>query len=434
MEASKHNIISEVKDSDKYFIVNLLAQEADIISKKEAFELMNNKEIFNEEYLKKGYVVDPVEERKKFRKKYLEFIDARDSDEIQLFFVPSYACNFTCSYCYQDEYENIKQELSYDILDSFFKYITNHFNGRKKYITVFGGEPLLSSDDHKKYIKTLLDKSRQNKIDVAFVTNGYNLSEYVPLFTGENIREVQVTIDGTAEVHNKRRKLKNGQETFNKIVEGIDYALEKNIPINLRMVIDKDNIKELPKLASFAIKKGWTNNSLFKTQLGRNYELHHCQINASRLYSRIEMYRDIYCLLKDFPFISEFHKPAFSIAKFLFEEGNLPDPLFDSCPGTKTEWAFDYTGKIFSCTAMVGKQGEELGSFYPKIVHNTDAIEEWEDRDVLTIEKCHDCELQLACGGGCASVAKNVFGSVKMADCRPIKELLELGISHYFHP
>ncbi len=433
MEASKHNIISEIKDSDKFFIVNLLSREADILSKEEALELQSSGKLSNQEYIDKGYIIDPDKENKIYNKKYLEFIDGRETDEVQLFFIPSYACNFACSYCYQDEYDAEKQELSYEVMDGFFNYIKSQFAGRKKYITVFGGEPLLGTESHKNYIKRLLEKAAENALDVAFVTNGFLLSEYIPLFKDKNIREVQVTLDGTAEVHNKRRMLKGGQETFQKIVEGIDKSLENNIPINLRMVIDKENVTELPKLADFAVLKGWTRSPLFKTQLGRNYELHHCQTNAGRLYSRIDMYTDIYELLKEFPVIKEFHKPAFSISKFLFENGSLPDPLFDSCPGTKTEWAFDYTGKIYSCTATVGKSGEELGTFYPEISHNISMIEEWEERDVLSIEKCHDCELQLACGGGCASVAKNNFGSVKMADCRPVKELLELGIAHYFN-
>jgi uncharacterized protein len=432
MELSKYNIISEVKDSDNYFIVNLLSQEADIITKKEADVFFNPNALVNQSFIERGYVVDANAEDKLYKKRYLEFIDARDTDEVQLFFVPTYACNFACSYCYQDEYTAKSKEPSYEVLDAFFAYIETRFVDRKKYITVFGGEPLLSSEYHKNYITSLLKRASEKGLDVAFVTNGYNLKEYIPILKLGHIREIQVTLDGTAKVHNSRRMLHGGKSTFDKIIEGIDAALEAKIPVNLRMVIDKSNIDELPLLSKFAIEKGWTRSELFKTQLGRNYELHHCQSDEAQLYSRIEMYKDIYELLKKHPYIQEFHKPAFSISKFLFEQGSLPEPLFDSCPGTKTEWAFDYTGNIYSCTATVGKKGEELGTFYPNVSHNMVEISEWEDRDVLSIEQCRSCELQLACGGGCAAVAKNKTGTVKSPDCRPIKELLELGIGHYF--
>jgi uncharacterized protein len=143
------------------------------------------------------------------------------------------------------------------------------------------------------------------------------------------------------------------------------------------------------------------------------------------------MYQDIYTLVKQNPEILAFHKPAFSIAKFLFENGELPSPLFDSCSGTKTEWAFDYTGRIYSCTATVGSVGDELGTFYPEVHLNQKLIETWEDRDVLSIEKCKTCNMQLACGGGCAAIAKFNTGSLNGPDCRPVQELLELGVSLY---
>lgn len=432
MQPSKHNIISKITDSENFFIVNLLSQQVDILTPTEVNSILNFDGTLSEEFISKGYIADPKAEEKLYKKKYLEFIDNRDTDEIQLFFVPTYACNFACSYCYQDEYGN--KELAFDkqLIDAFFNYISVWFSDRKKYITIFGGEPLLNSTNQKSFLKYFIGKSNQLNLDLAIVTNGYHLKDYINILKTARIREIQVTLDGTEEFHNKRRMLKGGKPTFTEIVTGIDACLANNLPVNLRMVIDKENISSLPELASFAIEKGWTKSSLFKTQLGRNYELHHCQSAASRLYSRIEMYKDIYGLLKNYPYISEFHKPAFSVSKFLFEEGRLPDPLFDSCPGAKTEWAFDYSGKIYSCTATVGKTGEELGSFYPVVSLNNGAICDWQNRDVLSIEKCQNCELQLACGGGCASVAKNATGDLHAPDCRPIKELLELGVAHYF--
>jgi len=432
MNYSKHNIISKIADSDEYFIVNLLSQNADIIDYEQYKSFKTGKFDNIKEMVDKGYWVDPLEDEKLYKNKYLEFIDNRDTDEVQLFFAITYNCNFNCSYCYQDEYVTKSDIPDKSIILSFFKYINKAFAGRSKYITLFGGEPLLNAKWQKEFIQFFMEQAAANNIDIAIVTNGYNLTGYLPVLSIASIREVQVTLDGTADMHNKRRSLKDKTSTFDRIVEGIDSALEKKVPINLRMVIDKENINELPKLARFAISKGWTDNPLFKTQFGRNYELHHCQRSYDRLYSRLEMYQDIYKLLKLHPEILEFHKPAFSVAKYLFENGSLPGPLFDSCPGTKTEWAFDYTGNIYSCTATVGKADEKLGSFYPEVVLDIEKIFEWENRDVLSIQECRNCELQLACGGGCGSVAKNMTGRLLSPDCRPVKELLELGVSYYF--
>lgn len=432
MRKSKHNIIVPVKDTSDFFIVNPLHQSADFISAEE-LELLQNEQDNNGEFTERGYLVSEEDEKKAFKMSYLDFLDTRDEDEIQLFFVPNYSCNFACSYCYQEGYSQSESKLTREVVDAFFNYIGKEFAGRKKYITVFGGEPLLPGENQRKIIEYLVEKSNEARLDLAFVTNGYTLASYVELFKTASIREVQVTLDGTKSVHDSRRYMKGGQSTFDRIIEGIDACLKNNISINLRMVVDKDNLQNLPELARFAIEKGWTKSPLFKTQIGRNYELHVCNSSPEKLFTRAELYEHIFELIQKHPEIIEFYKPGFSIAKYIAEHEELPSPLFDSCPACKTEWAFDFSGTIYSCTATVGKKGEELGTFYPTITKNNDAINDWQDRDITTIEKCKTCDVALVCGGGCASVAKNKNGHVNTPDCRPIKELLSLGTKAYLY-
>lgn len=431
MQYSAHNIFSQIKDSTDYYLINLLSGNADVLDAHEAQQYQNGLRMDSDEYIEKGYVVEAAAEEKLFRQKYLDFIDERDNDEVQLFFTPWYTCNFKCSYCFQDEYTNPLQDASPQLVDAFYDYVDTHFAHRRKYITLFGGEPLLKAPAKREIVADVMQKASLRGLDVAVVTNGYHLLDYLDLLKQSRIREVQVTLDGTKQVHDARRVLRNGQGSFDRISEGIDALLQNQIPVNLRVIIDKDNIDGLPALAHEAVRRAWTQSPLFKTALGRNYELHHCQTNQMRLYSRLEMYADLYRLVKAHPHILEFHKPAFSIAKFLFENGELPNPLFDSCSGTKTEWAFDYTGRIYSCTATVGNESDALGTFYPTVNLDHERIEEWEQRDVLAIEQCRKCPVQLACGGGCAAIAKNQTGKLHAPDCRPVKELLELGVAMY---
>jgi uncharacterized protein len=439
MKYSKFNIFSKIRDSENYFIVNLLSGNADILSIHDA-EMLNvvktGKTIPDNEFIRelteKGYLTDDAEEVSLYRKRYLDFIDSRGKDEIQIFFVTNYSCNFACTYCYQDQYNNPLHELNNEVIDAFFSYVGKEFAGRKKYITIFGGEPLLNSPKQKDLIRLILEKSASLNLEISFVTNGYSLEEYSDILAKGKIREIQVTLDGTEAVHNNRRFLKGGDGTFDKIVRGIDACLKNHIDINLRMVIDKENVGNLSDLAKFAIEKGWTKSPFFKTQLGRNYELHHCQSAPGKLFDRISLYEEVYKLTRIYPHITEFYKPVYSVAKFIFENGDLPDPLFDACPACKTEWAFDYTGQIYSCTATVGKSDESLGSFYPEVTLKDEAVSNWERRDVTSIPGCKDCSVQLACGGGCGSVAKNKTGDILSTDCRPVKELLEIGFSSYF--
>lgn len=92
MQKSAHNIFSHVADSDSWFIVNPLSGQADILDLETAEEYRTG--IFSDPgaWEEKGYLVEPEDEKKRFMNGYLEWVDRRDSDEIQIFFVPSYAC------------------------------------------------------------------------------------------------------------------------------------------------------------------------------------------------------------------------------------------------------------------------------------------------------------------------------------------------------
>jgi uncharacterized protein len=438
MDKSKHNIISKVKDSETYFVVNLLSGNADLLSKEEA-EVLSGVAIdqsasseMADDFVANGYLIPNNSEANQYRNSYLDFVDQRDEEEVQLFFVPNYSCNFSCSYCYQDEYTNPNQSATPELIDAFFDYVGKEFAGRRKYLTIFGGEPLLNTPHQRGLITKMVDKSNEQNLDICLVTNGYYLENYIEVLSKGKIREIQITLDGTKKIHDQRRFLKGGSPTFEPIVRGIDAALAAGFPVNLRMVIDKQNIENLPELASFAIEKGWTSHGLFKTQIGRNYELHHCQSTTDQLFTRISLFNEIFELTKKHPHILKFYKPSYSVAKYLSENGALPDPLFDACPACKSEWAFDYTGRIYSCTATVGKEEESLGTYYPVVTKNEQMIHQWVSRDVTSIEECRNCSVQLACGGGCGSVAKNKNGSILSPDCRPVKELLEIGFRAYF--
>jgi uncharacterized protein len=60
-----------------------------------------------------------------------------------------------------------------------------------------------------------------------------------------------------------------------------------------------------------------------------------------------------------------------------------------------------------------------------------DAVSRWQGRDTVSLPECRSCSQALACGGGCTSVAKNRTGRIESTDCRPSRELLELGIGTY---
>jgi uncharacterized protein len=419
-----------VRGRDEHFIVNLLGRNADLLDAAEAAAL-DRGEATSPDALERGYLVDPGAETAAEAHAYASFVTARADDEVQLFFAPTYACNFGCTYCYQAEYAPPPAADDLAVIAAFFAYVDRAFTGRKKYLTLFGGEPLLDTPRQRSALGALIDGAAARGLDVAVVTNGFHLTGYLDLLARAHLREIQITLDGTRNLHDARRPLKGGGGTFDQVAAGVEATLTRGIPVNLRVVVDRDNLSGLPELARYARDRGWTTNRLFKTQLGRNYELHVCQASSARLYSRLEINEALYELIASHPEVLELHRPAFSVARHLAERGELPEPLFDSCPACKTEWAFDTTGRIYPCTATVGKDGEQVGTFYPEVHLDSERAGAWQRRDVTTIPECRDCAVKLACGGGCGSVAKNRTGRVDSPDCRPVRESLELGLAVY---
>ena len=119
MRYSRYNIFSKIRDSENYFIINLLTGNADILSAGDAktIEAVRKGEPVTDEDFKaelneKGYLIDESEEAGFTASRYLDFIDSREKDEIQIFFVTNYSCNFACTYCYQDQYNNPHLELN----------------------------------------------------------------------------------------------------------------------------------------------------------------------------------------------------------------------------------------------------------------------------------------------------------------------------------
>jgi uncharacterized protein len=467
MKKSRYTFYVPKAGSDDLLVINYLSGAVDLVESSDKSEFMRRFEadlwdgygLFD--YMKdRGYLVESEEaEEEHIRSRFIEFQEEYDKTAIQLIFSLNYTCNFKCTYCFQEEYlgqgaatpiadtntetgseaaaPKVPSTLTNEITDAFFKYINNRFGAEnvKPYITLFGGEPLLGGESYKKNLRYFLEQAKKYNYAIAVVTNGYELINYLSDFEriGSDIKEIQVTLDGGREMHNQRRLTKSGEASFDRIAEGIDAALKKGYRINLRTIVDKENLGSLPDLAEFALKKGWLHypSDLFETQLGRNYELHSCQ-KTDNLYGRAEMWSDYLDLARTHPILMQYTKPQFHGMRYLKENGELPFPIFDGCPAGKKEWAFDLRGDIYGCTASVGVDKYKLGSYiHPEEPINEDQIFEWETRDVLAIDECRSCAISLSCGGGCGVIAANKTGKIHSPDCRPVKELVSIGAAYY---
>ena len=443
MHFAKNNIILpfDYKGKQSYMILNPLSGSFDLLEPDEYDQIVSAKpeklDIQLADYmLERGYLfVDHSEEDKLKQKQWELFQEETANTQTQLLLIPSYGCNLACKYCYQAGVQSEAGLIKPEAVNAFFKYAETKFasNRKKPFITLFGGEPLINSPRHREIISLIVDRCVEFGYELAVVTNGYDLLEYVDILTRASIKEIQVTLDGSKEIHDQRRGMANGKGTFDQIVMGIEYALEQGITINLRSVVDQENLEDMVEFAKFLDSKGWLDlpPELFKTQIGRNYELFECYAKPQHLLSQAELWREFWKLSLKHPILKKFHRPDFKGIRHLVDTGEMYMASFDTCPAAKTEWVFDLNGDIYGCTASCGREEYKLGTFYPEVSLKNEEIQQWQLRNVNNIEECKDCRYNVICGGGCGVVATNRQGKVLTPDCRPIQELLEIGVNYY---
>jgi len=446
MRLSRFAILAPVPGSGKLLLVQPLSGQAAVVGAAEADALRALATggalpaTLSESTLREArFVVDSEEEDAALRADALaEWAGAAVDSPTQLVVVPSFGCNLACTYCYQEPFDPAGGGLmAEEVVDAFFAYVDRHHASEtpSPYVTLFGGEPLRETPAHRARLARLLHGAAARKLEVAVVTNGDDLAAFVPALARGPVKEVQVTIDGPRAVHDRRRPHASGRGTFDRVMAGVEALVAAGVPVNLRVVADRDNLPALPELAGLVAAKGWLDlpSSRFKTQVGRNYELFGCASRQGRdaLLDRVELWARYVELSDAHPILRRFHRPRFHGIGHLADTGELPAPNFDACPATKKEWAFSPDGTLYGCTATVGHPAHALGRFHPEIARDDAAIAAWRRRSTLTIPGCAACALAPVCGGGCGAVAWAREGTPLVEDCRPVPELYGLGARYY---
>ena len=139
-------------------------------------------------------------------------------------------CNLKCKHCYEGD-KNKEEMSAEEIADVFKKLIKSNLLS----LTITGGEALLIEN-----LATYVSECLREKIYVRIFTNGLLLDKFIDQLYRDidlNYLSIEVSIDGTQEVHDYIR----GQGNFNKTIENIKYAVAKGITIITNTVVNKVN-------------------------------------------------------------------------------------------------------------------------------------------------------------------------------------------------
>jgi uncharacterized protein len=140
------------------------------------------------------------------------------SNYLNLIILPTEACNFRCTYCYET-FEHKK--MSPRVVTGIKSLINRRADELNELdIEWFGGEPLLAFDVVADICGHAKQAAKTNNIHFysSMTTNGYLLEEkrFMSCLANE-IRAFQISLDGDPSIHNTSRKLASGAGTFDRI-------------------------------------------------------------------------------------------------------------------------------------------------------------------------------------------------------------------------
>jgi len=160
-------------------------------------------------------------------------------------------CNLACSYCFYLEKEQqleplVNAEGSWimpdEVLKSYIQQKLTSSNSVEEYFLWQGGEPTLLGVEYFRRIVALQQKyAAQKRVKNALQTNGILLDDTWCSFLKEHEFLVGISLDGPRELHNKYRVDKQGQPSFDQVMETITRLKSHQVTFNTLTTVHSGN-------------------------------------------------------------------------------------------------------------------------------------------------------------------------------------------------
>lgn len=158
-------------------------------------------------------------------------------------------CNARCFYCY--ELGRTRLAMSDKVALDAANYIINNCGEEEVSLHWFGGEPLYNKSAIDIITQTLSDNNIP--FHSKMISNGYYLDETTCKNATErwHLKNVQITIDGTKEIYqNTKAYIDHDDYAFERVLNNIEYALNNDISVTVRLNVDKRNVYDLHDLVT----------------------------------------------------------------------------------------------------------------------------------------------------------------------------------------
>jgi uncharacterized protein len=314
-----------------------------------------------------------------------------DDANVGLVIAPTMACNMACEYCYE---ANKKGRMDAATIESILDFVERR-KGRAASVGVtwYGGEPLLAVDVIKDLSESLIDTGEEYgfKYSAFIITNGYLLSrQNVDELVALNVTGTQITLDGPADVHNRKRPLKNGRGSYETIIDNMKYASAK-LDTTVRVNIDRNTTGETISMMLDDLE-----NAGLRERINIYFGL-------------IEPLSSACANITDNCFnMFEYSKIETEFFRLLFDRGfrvdKLPSPVSNHCiTQSVSGFVMDHEGYLYRCYNHIGDRSLSMGTIHDSIDYYNHNFLNLFRFDPFAEAQCRECDILPICMGGCPS-------------------------------
>jgi uncharacterized protein len=332
--------------------------------------------------------------------------------------VTTYSCNLDCPYCYQGKGEIFHGTMSDNTRKKTIQFIKNdvkQWGAQKFSVALYGGEPLIDM----KGVTTIMDPLHTwaQKSDISYsafiITNGTLITpDIAEVLHHYNTQYAQITLDGPKRIHDTKRVYKNGKGTFDDIIKGVHILRDTSIEVYFRINVDTETRKCIGELLDQLKEEGLHNIEAYMSVITPSQAGH----NYSKCISKDE-YKAVF---------DEFHRTTLQKGQKTRVTRHY-EPSRVACKFlTHGTYVIDPYGDLYKCLTFLGQKEHCIGHINDngEIENYLYSFYDWMSRDPLKIKECSTCKLLPSCGGGCAAVAYEKYGTYHACGCyEPFKEM-----------
>lgn len=333
----------------------------------------------------------------------IERIEPKQPQLLEGVFMIAQDCNMRCKYCYGDsgQFGN-SSVMNKEMAEHFFLlFLKSAQSVSYQKVKFMGGEPLLNFETIK-YIVDLWDEIQmqfpEKKVTFSFTTNG-------TLFTSEIIEYIKakqigvtISLDGPTIIQNNNRRFKDGRDTFESVVKGMELLKQNDIRFTIRATATSDN--DLEELYSYFESHNFSAAHIIPVDFPLKEKCKGYQWDFLQFKKYVD--KEQAALSTGCEDIINGNNTSFNakLADNMYRNllvRNISFPF--KCSAGWCSAAFSTDGYIYPCQRMVGKEHYRIGNYHRGIY--TDKIRDIYLKILDKSDKCNSCIAFVACKRRC---------------------------------